>query len=572
MHGHVSAMARAVVFLSLSLSAVTLAGEPPRFRRMLFEQKIKLQSEAPGVAASGHWAAFADQSRLVLVDTRTGAVVLKRDLSLPGEGEGNEAEVLGFSKDRVIVSISHDPNRPDPASSEGRLSFGGPQGHLEIVAVQLPEGDAKLSEDTVQVKRLFELPHGARVAPGLLEGNLVYLLDRSLHLRPLDGSKERAFGLGDRPVFRPKIRGRSLVGECYGSAYFYRFGAPDLVRVSCGGTALELLGMRDTQLDLCGDVLLVSSREELMGCGLDGKELWRLRIPVWPIGGSDRDDVFCVRSYNMLLGIDPRDGRVRWRTYCKYGYQRVPVFVTEGRVVVFSLERLCVFDAQTGACQLCVPQSLQFVRQVSYGHTLHMRAAVTGNTLVFGFETSVCGIDLTPGAAVPEGMRDIAYYKRETDEWHGSNETDLSVWQQRERPGFFVPLIAAHRDPQLRESLLEQVVADAKAHLHFRDLAACYLRLDKPDWLPAPERKLLFCTEQTEMTSEFARRLGQADAEKRTAALVLLGRAPDNVVVALEGKLKALPDARQRAQAEELVRQARARLALMATGPKALAP
>jgi hypothetical protein len=162
----------------------------------------------------------------------------------------------------------------------------------------------------------------------------------------------------------------------------------------------------------------------------------------------------------------------------------------------------------------------------------------------------------------------------DSDEWYRSTPAELAQWRKyAKNEETLAPILAAHPEKATRQALLEQVVADAKSYqLGTRDMAARFLRLDTTDGLSAEDRKLLYDTGPVEALAELTKRLGDADLAKRTAAMALLRQAPDEVLVALEGTLAKSIEPQARAQGEELVRQAKARLELVATTPRGLAP
>jgi hypothetical protein len=134
--------------------------------------------------------------------------------------------------------------------------------------------------------------------------------------------------------------------------------------------------------------------------------------------------------------------------------------------------------------------------------------------------------------------------------------------------------VAAHPELETRRACLQQLTtASPPFPVYVRDYAARCLRLEGQDaWLPAEDRQLLYGLDQAAAVAEFTRRLSVADPARRAAALSLVRQAADAVVVALAEKLKALPDAKERASGEEMVKQARARLDLIAKTPAALSP
>jgi hypothetical protein len=579
MRAHAPATTCFVSFLLMAMATAVPAGEPPsapdEFRRVVFEQKIELQSEAPGVAASGHWAASSDQSSLLLFDVRTGLVVLKQELALPEAKGADEAEVLGIHDGKVVVSLMHDPDRQKPGGNAARMSLGPPRGYFEIVTVKLPEDGAK--PEQVPVERLFKLPAKALIAPGLLEGRLVYTVDQDLHIRPVDGAAEEILALGDRPFFRPKIRGRSAFGTCVSTAYVFRLGEKGLIRTSCAGTALAPLLGRDTKLELHDDSFLVCSREGLVACDLAGKERWSLSIPHCSVDQNDDPEVICVQSLWVLLGVDPKNGAIRWRTYSDCVSGDTPAFVIGGKLVAYGERMLAVFDARTGVRLFCMFQPRELVRRVSYGSTIFLRPALTGKVLVMGYETWVDGIDLTPVSEVlanPQ-MRDRGNARPDSDDWYRSNAKDLARWRTyaKGQAEQLIFLLAAHPDQKTRQALLGQLVDDSKNYrLEQRDIAARFLRLDASNALSSEDRKLLYDTGPAEVLAEFTKRLGDADPARLAATLEVMRLAPERVLVALEGTLKNLPEPEARGRGEELVRQAKARLERMAVVPRGLSP
>ena len=397
------------------------------YRRVLFEHDVPLGEEAPSVVIEGQTAAFADGGEIKFIDLRTGQV--KDTVSVnPGGAKPKGlawAKVLGMVDGRAYACIRHftDPaGHAPPGGNMARVGGGIEPGKFQFVEVTIKGGASSI----------LNLPPDAEVADRLLEKNLVYTHRGELHIVPLDGKNEQKFKLKGTPIWRPQVRGRDVIGKCDGSAYFYRVGDAAPKEITYRGTGLDVLIGASTAwgfIERTDDSIIVSAQKHTVCCDLDGKLRWKMRhrgrVAVGP-----KDEILLIghsilNGQGSIMRLAPEDGEIIWRRclapvamYVGGGSTgQGAVQVVGGRLVIVSSGSVPVLDPKgVGFVIVIDPADGEVVMDMPhYGRRLKRRShidgiplthmAVSGNSLVVGFETWIFGVDLTPTSQVPDAAQ-----------------------------------------------------------------------------------------------------------------------------------------------------------------------
>jgi putative pyrroloquinoline-quinone binding quinoprotein len=385
------------------------------FRRTLFEHTVALGEEAPSVAVEGRTAVFADGANIKFVDLSTGKVKKTVPVKPAGaKGKGLAwTKILGIVDGRVYACIRHfsyPEGHAKPGGKWARVGGGVEPGSYQFVEVT--------AGGTATV--ILKLPPDAQVADRLLEKNLVYVRRGALHVIPLDGKSEQKFKLKNRPIWRPQVRGKDLIGRCDGSVYFYRAGDAAPKEIPCRGTGLDILigaSIRWVSVERTRDSIIVAAQKYVACCDLDGKLRWKLRrrghIAIGPKEEILLIGLSVLDGRGSIMRLAAKDGKVVWRRclapigiYAGGGANRPgAVQVVGGRLVIASsggTGHLVVLDPAEGKVLMDMPQRGKSLKRKSYRDGIpltHMAAA--GNYLAVGFETWVSGVDITPTAKVP---------------------------------------------------------------------------------------------------------------------------------------------------------------------------